>query len=240
MNWAWEQELSCSPKLILMALADAADDTGYCWPKIKTVAKKCNVSERTVQRVMKDLMAGGLLELTYRYSREGRQISNNYRLLLGDQGPDKLSPTPKSIDAGVKPVSPPGVTKLCRGRGDKAMSCQQPPIEPKYESSSDSLQFPCGLGELEKGRCAALVAELDEAQAQALLDGLGRAMARGMIRTSPEQWLGGAVRAQFNGWRVQRKSVVQDEKAYQEALILKGLSADIAAVIAAKTVRQGS
>lgn len=240
MNWAWEQELSCSPKLILMALADAADDTGYCWPKIKTVAKKCNVSERTVQRVMKDLMAGGLLELTYRYSSDGRQISNNYRLLLGDQSPDKLSPTPKCNHAGVTPMSPSGVTKLCRGQGDKAMSYQQPPIDPKYESSSESLQFPCGLGELERGRCAALVSELNEVQAQALLDGLERAMARGMIRTTPEQWLGGAVRAQFNGGRVQRKPAVQNEEAYREALILKGLSADIAAVVAAKTVRQGS
>jgi hypothetical protein len=30
MNWAWHQDLKPVPKLVLMALADAADDQGIC------------------------------------------------------------------------------------------------------------------------------------------------------------------------------------------------------------------
>jgi len=30
MNWAWHQALKPVPKLVLMALADAADDQGVC------------------------------------------------------------------------------------------------------------------------------------------------------------------------------------------------------------------
>jgi hypothetical protein len=33
-----------------MSLADAADDEGVCWPSIPTLARKCCISTRTVQR----------------------------------------------------------------------------------------------------------------------------------------------------------------------------------------------
>lgn len=55
MNWTWKQKLRPTPKLILMSLADAADDFGVCWPSVLTVATKCCVSDRTVRRVMKIL-----------------------------------------------------------------------------------------------------------------------------------------------------------------------------------------
>ncbi len=48
MNWAWQQKLSPTPKLILMALADAANDFGVFWPSVSAVATKCCISIRTV------------------------------------------------------------------------------------------------------------------------------------------------------------------------------------------------
>ena len=56
MNWAWQQRLTPSLKLILMALSDAADDEGICWPGVATVAVKCNVSSRTVRRGIQSLI----------------------------------------------------------------------------------------------------------------------------------------------------------------------------------------
>lgn len=111
MNWAWEQTLPPVPKLVLMALADNADDHGYCWPKMKTIAAKCSTSERTVQRTIKTLLAAGLLKKDARFSASGRQVSNGYTLAL--TYPDKLSPSPKCNQGRVTPVSP---------RGDTAMS----------------------------------------------------------------------------------------------------------------------
>lgn len=61
MNWAWEQKLPPSSKLILMSLADAADDTGECWPRVRIIAEKCCTSERTVQRVLKEFEQSGVL-----------------------------------------------------------------------------------------------------------------------------------------------------------------------------------
>jgi len=100
MNWAWHQSLKPVPKLVLMALADAADDIGVCWPRVSTVAAKCNVSTRTVRRVMQTLAARDLLVSELRYRKDGSCSSNRYRLLLA--GGDNLSPAP------VAPVSGPG------------------------------------------------------------------------------------------------------------------------------------
>jgi hypothetical protein len=100
MNWVWHQKLKPVPKLVLMALADAADDIGVCWPRVSTVATKCNVSTRTVRRVMQTLTAWDLLVSEQRYRKDGSCSSNRYRLLLS--GGYKLSPAPVTTD------SPPG------------------------------------------------------------------------------------------------------------------------------------
>lgn len=59
MAWA-KQVKTGSPtrKLVLLALADYADQWGYCWPTQKTLAKVCECTERTVRRAMEDLIAG--------------------------------------------------------------------------------------------------------------------------------------------------------------------------------------
>jgi response regulator of citrate/malate metabolism len=88
MNWAWQQALKPVPKLVLMALADAADDQGICWPSVATVAGKVGVSTRTVRRVMQALISGKLLAAEQRYRSDGSCSSNRYRLSLA--GGDKL------------------------------------------------------------------------------------------------------------------------------------------------------
>ena len=64
INWAWDQQLPPNAKLILMAIADAADEEGNCWPKIKTIAKKCGVSQRTVQRSLKYFISNNFISVT--------------------------------------------------------------------------------------------------------------------------------------------------------------------------------
>ena len=96
MNWAWEKKLKPTPKLILMALADASNDFGVCWPSVSTVATKCCVSIRTVRRVMQLLVDRKLLLSEPRYRKDGSCSSNRYRLQL--EGGDRLSPAPEPCD----------------------------------------------------------------------------------------------------------------------------------------------
>jgi hypothetical protein len=61
MSLVWELELPDSEKLVLLALADCANDEGHCWPGMATLAKKCSKSDRTVQLCIKMLCAKGHL-----------------------------------------------------------------------------------------------------------------------------------------------------------------------------------
>jgi hypothetical protein len=61
MSLVWELELPDSEKLVLLALADCANDEGHCWPGMNTLKKKCSKSDRTVQLSIKMLCAKGHL-----------------------------------------------------------------------------------------------------------------------------------------------------------------------------------
>ena len=105
--WAWRQQLAPTSKLVLMSLADAADDHGVCWPSIPTVARKCGICTRTVWRIMRELVVSGRLRRELRFHNDGSHSSNRYTLAL--EGDDKLSEAP---DTGV---STPGTGRQDRG-----------------------------------------------------------------------------------------------------------------------------
>ena len=59
MTAVWEIDLPASDKLVLLALADCANDEGGCWPSMATLVKKCSKGERTVQASIKSLESSG-------------------------------------------------------------------------------------------------------------------------------------------------------------------------------------
>lgn len=68
MQWAMSKAplkrnaAQCRNRLVLVALADRYnDDTGVCWPSIKTISKNIGVSERTVYKAIDELEAAGLI-----------------------------------------------------------------------------------------------------------------------------------------------------------------------------------
>lgn len=109
MNWAWQQNLSPTPKLVLMALADAANEQGICWPSVSTVAAKCCVSARTVRRVMQKLADRGLIVSEQRYRKDGSCSSNRYRLQLGGGAIchwPLIAETPPPVSGARVPLTP--------------------------------------------------------------------------------------------------------------------------------------
>lgn len=48
MDKAWESGYDTGPKFVLLALCDNANDQGFCWPSISTIARKCGMTERSV------------------------------------------------------------------------------------------------------------------------------------------------------------------------------------------------
>ena len=49
MTAVWSVTLPDSEKIVLLALADCANDEGLCWPSMATLAAKCSKSERDRQ-----------------------------------------------------------------------------------------------------------------------------------------------------------------------------------------------
>jgi hypothetical protein len=64
--------------VVLLALADSANDNGVCWPSIRHLAAKARMSERGVQYAIAKLMDSGELELLKRGGRH--QGANTYRV----------------------------------------------------------------------------------------------------------------------------------------------------------------
>jgi AraC-like DNA-binding protein len=196
MNWAWEQVLAPTPKLILMALADCANDFDECWPSIRLIAKKCCVSERTVQRILQKFTQDNLIIVSSRHTHSGRQSSNEYRLLLnGKSIPDNLSPQMENALTSTDNLSPSGVTSGVTHEGVTAMS----PPEPPNESSQQPLHLPAGLTRMEKSFVSSLILKLDHQIAQALLDELADAIESGTIRKNLLRWFNALVEKQKRG-----------------------------------------
>lgn len=96
MTAVWAMDLPAKDKLVLLALADCANDEGIAWPSIATLARKCGCDERTIQRNLRVSEAAGILR-----REEIRGKGNRYYFT-----PDK-SP-PRQNDGATKTTKTPG------------------------------------------------------------------------------------------------------------------------------------
>ena len=80
MSSVWEKaEVKGSKLLLLLALADFANDDGICWPRIDTLAKKIRMSDRHTIRLIQQLEVDKQIEIK-RQSSNGMKANNIYRL----------------------------------------------------------------------------------------------------------------------------------------------------------------
>ena len=61
MTQAWDADLAAMDKIVLLALADWANDDGRCWPSIAQLCKKSSASRRYVQMAIKRMAEDGHL-----------------------------------------------------------------------------------------------------------------------------------------------------------------------------------
>lgn len=69
-----------SRKLVLLKLADNANDSGVCWPSLQYVAEQTELSRDSVKRHIKDLEAAGMIKITRR-SEDGVNLPSVYELV---------------------------------------------------------------------------------------------------------------------------------------------------------------
>lgn len=129
---------SGTAKLVALGIANH-DGDGGAWPSIATLAKYASVSERQVQRALRDLEADGVIEVAPQgggtHKTPDMYRPNLYRLTLSCppecdrtaqhkvRGDTHVTPQPGS---GVTPTSPLGVTPMS----------PEPSLEPSSEPST--------------------------------------------------------------------------------------------------------
>lgn len=66
--------------LVLLKIANRADENGVCWPSLDRLASDTGLGRRTVERAVAELVASGLVRKETRRDGAGKAMSNVYHL----------------------------------------------------------------------------------------------------------------------------------------------------------------
>ena len=136
----WKRsEAEGTTRLVLLRLADQANDDGWCWPALKALAADCRVSVSSVQRALEALAVFGELAVF----RRGKRATNVYRVLVGTPedaaAPAHLGVPSEPKVSGQVDQSPAG-GEWSPVTGVSGHSCDlQTVIEPSREDTSEQV-----------------------------------------------------------------------------------------------------
>ncbi|MFH4454474.1 helix-turn-helix domain-containing protein [Vibrio alginolyticus] len=152
MSYVWDiPSFKGSDKLVMLCLADHADDSGLCWPSIDTIARKSGVSPTTVKSTLKKLEKGGWLfkKNQFKKADTGRLVrsNNQYQLpvmLLKKKADEQTDFEQSNFVCSKVERSKLEQTKQPEGvgqipAGGRSESGYKPPIDPPIEPSSKDL-----------------------------------------------------------------------------------------------------
>ena len=82
-TWVWEHSMATrDARLVLVKLADIANDDGYCWPSVGLLAKQTLLAEKTVRKALQKLNEIGELQTILRPG-----TSSRYRISINPNAP---------------------------------------------------------------------------------------------------------------------------------------------------------
>lgn len=104
-NWVWSRSESRNgARLVMLALADRADDNGCAWPSIDDLAERTKLSPRAVQKAIAALVDSGELAVE---NGGGRHRSNRYRIIPKPRTMDGVTDSKPRTSDGVLPEETP-------------------------------------------------------------------------------------------------------------------------------------
>lgn len=102
---AWKINVeNAARKLVLIKLADNANDQGICWPSYKNLAINCEMSRRTVMRHVEDLILTGFIKKQSRKGGVHINKSNLFQLTIDEGDISTLKEAKKSQKLAKKMV----------------------------------------------------------------------------------------------------------------------------------------
>lgn len=116
--------VSASEKLLLLVLANYADDSMSCWPSHKRLADDTCLSQRTILSLLKSLQDRRVISRKERFRRDGSRTSDVITLHFSGE---VASPPPEDSDTGPVKSTTPG------GAGISPLTTFEPTTEPSEE-----------------------------------------------------------------------------------------------------------
>lgn len=134
----YKLELTQRATLVAFYLINRADQENTCFPGVKTIAKECHMSSRTVQRALNDLEEAGFLKRESRFHEMGGQRSNLYFLQIDEMdcldNVDKGKPSLQGI------VQDEAFEKVYCREGDKMVSVRSS-VQLDYLALVENIDF---------------------------------------------------------------------------------------------------
>lgn len=146
LNWAWGVACTPTQKLVLLCLADRADEEGVCWPSVNQTSIRCSLSRRAAQNAIKALSRAGVI--AWHDFKDGRNTTRHkFTLNLRTSFAREPDSPVNDVHATREPVSPPPANDVhppCEP--DSRTPCttfaqthreptRNPKLEPKGEST---------------------------------------------------------------------------------------------------------
>lgn len=123
LNHCWHlPHISPTQKLVLISLADQANDQGVCWPAVANIQSRTNLSRRAVQYAINALGEKGYLVIHRRGNNSNwYDLSPVFNFSASEPEPDPTppKPAPDAIDA------PQGATNALQGRKKCTLGAQK-------------------------------------------------------------------------------------------------------------------
>ena len=134
MNLAWEMDLPLGQKMVLMALADRANQEGECWPGQASLAKMCSMSERALRDNIDRLSSQGLVTVISRRV-DGHNGTSKYYLTLTTQPAESAGSQPADCDKSNRQIATEQPAD-CDIAYKEEPTIKQPTVEPSVASKS--------------------------------------------------------------------------------------------------------
>ena len=173
-------------KLVLIKLADNANDKGECWPSYQHIADHCEVDKRTVMRHVKSLENSGYVRITHRKGVKGNS-SNIFTLVIPS---DIVSPPSVTMSPPSDRVSLP----LSDPMSPRTSHSLEPVNEPVNESNDFDLFWDMYGKKVGLEKCKAKFSKLTKTEIAELLKSLPAYISSTpdkQYRKNPITWING-------------------------------------------------
>lgn len=113
MIWAWTVPATPTQKLVLLKLADNANDDGMCWPSKRYMTEHTGLSASAIKDAIRSLEEAGHVRIERRHGEGGVSLPNRYHLAVtqpqgagADRGRGRQEP-PQGAPDNPKPIIEP-------------------------------------------------------------------------------------------------------------------------------------